>query len=992
MSNSNGLGMIKKALICIVTLAALAFIAYSAFDIRMHAIRTFGLVIHEFDPWFNFRAAQYLADNGYARFFKWFDYMSWSPLGRPIGTTIYPGMQIASVEIWKALNSMGYEVSLNDICCYTPVIFGVVATMILTLGTYVCTGVISSSLVAGMIMAIIPAHLMRSVGGGYDNESVAVSCLMLTFVLWMYSLYGKDNQASYVGVLTGGAYIGMAATWGGYIFVTNMIGLHSFVLVLLGRYSPKLYWSYTYWYVIGTMGAMQVPVIGWTPLKSLEQLAPMGVFFLLQFIYLCEHESFLRLLKYDKKTMTTFQRVQVYGQVFSLATVLAAVIVAKLYPTGYFGPLSSRIRGLFVKHTRTGNPLVDSVAEHQPANPAAFYQFLHYTSYVAPVGFVFVVWEAFLLPFFKPSAHNAKTDPMTFLAVYAAVTYTFATKMNRLMLLMGPVAAMLCGVALGYMYEFCYSEVTGLLMLIFNQGNTNTKDKDKDKDKNKDKDKDKEKEENEKENENERVTRSKDKKKKAKDAKESKGDQKDGRTPTPLFTRIVDYIEGVMVTIWKTPLVQLLRLAAVGAIVHTVYSYYHDFYSYTQQMSVGLSHPSLMFQARLNDGTEIIVDDYREGYWWLRDNTPQDARVMAWWDYGYQITGIGNRTTIADGNTWNHEHIALLGRCLTSPEKKAHDIVKHLADYVLIWSGGGGDDLAKSPHMARIGNSVFEDICPGDPTCQHFGFYDRQMTPTPTMEASLLYRLHQHRLNPRVQMNSSLFREVFFSKYGKVRIYQVMGVSRKSKKWAADPKNKICDAEGSWYCKGQYPPAIKNTIAMRKNFKQLEDFNAGMDEQSTKYHEEYMKRMEKGGGGASRPNSNDKGEEQRKREKERTSGPAGGLAEEASYVGCYGTENAFKGKEYFGGPSGAYFYDSLTNAKMSGKKYIAIARGVEDGHSFAFTALDKNAQTFKSTTGGCERPCLDDDDKVCGCIDQFCTGPIPKGEDNNRRWAVYKLD
>ena len=25
---------------------------------------------------------------------------------------------------------------------------------------------------------------------------------------------------------------------------------------------------------------------------------------------------------------------------------------------------------------------------------------------------------------------------------------------------------------------------------------------------------------------------------------------------------------------------------------------------------------------------------------------------MAWWDYGYQINGIANRTTIADGNTW----------------------------------------------------------------------------------------------------------------------------------------------------------------------------------------------------------------------------------------------------------------------------------------------------------------------------------------------------
>jgi hypothetical protein len=91
---------------------------------------------------------------------------------------------------------------------------------------------------------------------------------------------------------------------------------------------------------------------------------------------------------------------------------------------------------------------------------------------------------------------------------------------------------------------------------------------------------------------------------------------------------------------------------------------------------------------------------------------------------GYQITGIGNRTTIADGNTWNHEHIALLGRILTSPEKDAHRIARHLADYVLVWTGGGGDDVAKSPHLRRIANSVYRGLC-RVPTCNEFGFYVR---------------------------------------------------------------------------------------------------------------------------------------------------------------------------------------------------------------------------------------------------------------------------
>jgi dolichyl-diphosphooligosaccharide--protein glycosyltransferase len=38
---------------------------------------------------------------------------------------------------------------------------------------------------------------------------------------------------------------------------------------------------------------------------------------------------------------------------------------------------------------------------------------------------------------------------------------------------------------------------------------------------------------------------------------------------------------------------------------------------------------------------------------------------------------------------------------------KAHRVARHLADYVFVWTGGGGDDLAKSPHMAKIANSIF---------------------------------------------------------------------------------------------------------------------------------------------------------------------------------------------------------------------------------------------------------------------------------------------
>ena len=54
-----------------------------------------------------------------------------------------------------------------------------------------------------------------------------------------------------------------------------------------------------------------------------------------------------------------------YMQVHLGAAAVFLLVVFLIMPAGYLGPLSARVRGLFVQHTRTGNPLVDSVAEHQ---------------------------------------------------------------------------------------------------------------------------------------------------------------------------------------------------------------------------------------------------------------------------------------------------------------------------------------------------------------------------------------------------------------------------------------------------------------------------------------------------------------------------------------------------------------------------------------------------------------------------------------------------
>ncbi|CCW71933.1 unnamed protein product [Phytomonas sp. Hart1] len=230
-----------------------------------------------------------------------------------------------------------------------------------------------------------------------------------------------------------------------------------------------------------------------------------------------------------------------------------------------------------------------------------------------------------------------------------------------------------------------------------------------------------------------------------------------------------------------------------------------DYNKHCIKFAYGFSSPSIVFPAQLNNGQDVLVDDYYQSYMWMKANTPQDARFLAWWDYGYQITGIGNRTTLADGNTWNHEHIALIGKIMMSSVEKAHSLARHMADYVLIWTGSNGD-IGKSIHMARIGNSVYPDVCPNDPQCSNFMFRDNSRTPPKMLRQSFLYNMHEHGVGG-VELNQSLFREVYRSKYNLVRIFEVLNVSKKSKRWIADPANRVCYPPGSWSCSGQYPPA-----------------------------------------------------------------------------------------------------------------------------------------------------------------------------------------
>lgn len=69
------------------------------------------------------------------------------------------------------------------------------------------------------------------------------------------------------------------------------------------------------------------------------------------------------------------------------------------------------------------------------------------------------------------------------------------------------------------------------------------------------------------------------------------------------------------------------------------------------------SSPSVVLASTNADGSQHIIDDFREAYYWLRQNTQEDSVVLSWWDYGYQIAGMADRPTLVDNNTWNNSQL-----------------------------------------------------------------------------------------------------------------------------------------------------------------------------------------------------------------------------------------------------------------------------------------------------------------------------------------------
>uniref|UniRef100_A0A0N4Z0E6 Dolichyl-diphosphooligosaccharide--protein glycosyltransferase subunit STT3A n=1 Tax=Parastrongyloides trichosuri TaxID=131310 RepID=A0A0N4Z0E6_PARTI len=694
-----------KQQLFLLKLVILTLSCIVAFASRLFAVIRFESIIHEYDPYFNYRTTQYFAEHGFYKFHNWFDDRVWYPLGRNVGGTIFNGLMITSTVIYRILHFLNITIHIREVCVFLAPLYSML-TVLATFGlTKECFNE-GAALVAGIFIGIAPGYISRSVAGSYDNEGIAIFCMIFTYYLWIKSV---KTGSIYWAVSAALAYYYMVSSWGGYVFLINLIPLHVLFIMITGRFTSKIYTAYSVFYILGILMSMQIPFVGFQPVSTSEHLGAFGVFGLCQLI---SFAYYLRSkLSPENFSIIVKTLIGTIASVFCLLILLATVL-------GKVAPFAGRFYSfLDPSYAKKNIPIIASVSEHQPTAWASYYFDLQYLMCIAPVGLYFCFKKV--------------TNENMFLILYAATAVWFSGVMVRMMLILTPIICILGGIGIS------------CTIVPFLKNDEESSDGVKD---------------------------------------DKKGAKKDGKKSESNNYK------------------KELSIFAIGFVFFFLVTFaYHC----TWVTSEAYSSPSIVLAARGPYGTTIF-DDFREAYYWLRKNTPDNARIMSWWDYGYQLASIADSVTIVDNNTWNNTHISRVGQALASNESHAIEIIRELdVDYVLVifggYSGYSSDDGNKAVWFFRIGSST--------PSGAHInendyynskGEYTMGHDVSDTMKNSVIYKLLYYRFGSiptghgvfgydrtrNVEIghkNFELehFEEAFTSEHWIVRIYKVKPMKNK---------------------------------------------------------------------------------------------------------------------------------------------------------------------------------------------------------------------
>jgi dolichyl-diphosphooligosaccharide--protein glycosyltransferase len=212
----------------------------------------YGFELNEFDPFFNFRATEYIVDNGFNSYFNWIDNLSWygsgtgDPLnggiasGRNVSSTSQIGLHITAASTYWIF---GGGTDLYDYTILFPVIIGSL-TVIALFGLVRLFGGTTAGLFASMFFAVSVPIISRGTIGWFKSEPLGLFYGLLGLYLFFSAIKSKNKKIAICKIILGGITMGLGmASWGGNQFFIIPLGLFILVLPFVRKDHKFLLWS-----------------------------------------------------------------------------------------------------------------------------------------------------------------------------------------------------------------------------------------------------------------------------------------------------------------------------------------------------------------------------------------------------------------------------------------------------------------------------------------------------------------------------------------------------------------------------------------------------------------------------------------------------------------------------------------------------------------------------------------------------------------------------
>jgi len=548
----------------------------------------YGWELNEFDPFFNYRATQYIVDNGINAYFQWDDNLSWYPHGRDVSQTSQVVLHMtAAITYWI----FGGGMHLYDFTILFPVIFGSLSVIVIFALVRVIGGT-TAGLFSALFFSVSLPLILRGSIGWFKSEPLGLFLGLLGIYFLLSGINSKNKKIAIAKLIAAGITVPLSiSAWGGDQFFIIPIGVFFLTLPFVRSDHKFIIWAiplFTATVFLVSLNFERLSSSFIYGLGGISLIIPTIFIIICIFIQNKSNEN--------KKTRN--------GLLFLAFILISFALIFIISTMTNFLPLPSyRYLNAINPFMTTSNPLTDSVAEHATTTIQQSFFFHSILMIFAGLG----IWLILKNQQVKNSGF-IKNDMILFLLIFGLIGIYISSSFTRLQVFASLSLIILSSIGLSV-----------LVKEIFN--NTTSKK-------------------------------------------------------------------------FKNSIIKLSFFAGIIILLVIPIS----FPSNSNWIAAAKAPPTI-----LNGGSlyPIATNDWLESMEWIKNNTPKDAVIASWWDYGYWISTLGERASINDNSTLNDSIIKNIAKMFISSPKDAWQMLTDMkADYVLVFVAGERllvDDNSQQP-------------------------------------------------------------------------------------------------------------------------------------------------------------------------------------------------------------------------------------------------------------------------------------------------------